>query len=40
MIVVKQIENMQKYFFSIIPFWRMNKETNSRIIHDGNPEED
>ncbi len=40
MVVVKQIENMQKYFFSIIPFWKMNREMNSRVIHEGNPEED
>jgi hypothetical protein len=39
-IIVKQIENGQKFFWSIIPFWRMNKETMTRILHDGEPEED
>jgi len=39
-IIIKQIENGQKFFWSIIPFWRMNKETMTRILHDGEPEED
>ena len=39
-IVVKQIENGQKFFWSIIPFWKMNRETMTRILHDGDPEED
>ena len=39
-IVVKQIENSPKYFWSIIPFWKMNKENGERKIHNGNPEED
>lgn len=39
-IVVKQVENGQKFFWSIIPFWGMNKETMTRILHDGEPEED
>jgi hypothetical protein len=39
-IIVKQIENGQKFFFSIIPFWSMNTETMTRILHNGSPEED
>lgn len=39
-IIVKQIENGQKFFFSIIPFWGMNTETMTRILHNGSPEED
>lgn len=39
-IIVKQIESGQKIFWSIIPFWRMNKDTMNRIFHEGNPEED
>ena len=39
-IVVKQIENGQKFFWSIIPFWGMNQETMTRILHEGEPEED
>ena len=39
-IVVKQIDGGKRIFWSIIPFWGMNKETMSRIFHEGNPEED
>jgi len=39
-IIVKQIENGQKFFWSIIPFWGMNTETMSRILCGGIPEED
>ncbi len=39
-IIVKQIENGQKFFWSIIPFWGMNQVTMNRILHDGFPEED
>ncbi len=39
-IVVKQIEQGQKFFWSIVPFWRMNEATISRILHEGQPEED
>ena len=39
-IIIKQIENGQKFFWSIVPFWGMNIETMRRILHDGIPEED
>jgi hypothetical protein len=39
-IIVKQIENGQKFFWSIVPFWKMNEETMVRILHEGIPEED
>lgn len=39
-VVVKQIDGGQKFFWSIIPFWGINKETKNRKIHGGNPEED
>ena len=39
-IIIKQIDNGQKFFWSIVPFWGMNNETISRILHDGVPEED
>lgn len=39
-VIVKQIESGQRFFWSIIPFWRMNTETMTRILHDGIPEED
>ncbi len=39
-IIVKQVEDGKKIFWSIIPFWGMNRETMTRIFHDGDPEED
>ena len=39
-IIVKQIDDNKKFFWSIIPFWGMNKDTMTRILHDGIPEED
>ena len=39
-IIIKQIDNGQKFFWSIVPFWRMNIETMNRIFHEGVPEED
>jgi len=39
-VIVKQIDDGYKFFWSIIPFWGMNEETMSRILHDGIPEED
>ena len=39
-IIVKQIDNGKKFFWSIIPFWGMNEETKTRIFHEGIPEED
>jgi len=39
-IIIKQIDNGQKFFWSIVPFWGMNTETLGRILHDGIPEED
>lgn len=39
-IIVKQIDGGKKCFWSIIPFWKMDLDTMTRIFHDGNPEED
>lgn len=39
-IIVKQVDGGRKIFWSIIPFWGMNKETMTRILYEGNPEED
>lgn len=38
-VIVKQIDGGQKFFWSIIPFWGMNTETMTRLLHDGVPEE-
>ncbi|MEK7622075.1 MAG: hypothetical protein AAB415_02755 [Patescibacteria group bacterium] len=39
-VVVKQIENGPKYFWSIIPFWKMDKENRKRKMNSGNLETD
>ncbi|MFH1357405.1 MAG: hypothetical protein ABII18_09780 [bacterium] len=38
-IVVKQVEDGPFFFWSIIPFWKMNKQK-TRILHTGDPEHD
>lgn len=39
-VIAKQIDNGEKFFWSIIPFWGMNENTMTRILHNGVPEED
>lgn len=39
-VIVKQINSGQKYFWSIIPFWKKDISHNKRIFHYGSPEED
>ena len=39
-IILKQIDNGTIFFWSIIPFWGMDKDTMTRIFHEGSPEED
>ncbi len=39
-VVIKQVEEGPKYFWSIIPFWRIDKNCNKRRYHYGNPELD
>lgn len=39
-VIVKQVENHPKYFWSIIPFWKMDKITGARMLSSGKPETD
>lgn len=39
-VIVKEVENGPKYFWSIIPFWKMDKITGRRLMHSGKPEID
>jgi len=39
-VIVKHIEGGEKHFWSIIPFWKLDKIHNKRILHSGNPEAD
>ncbi len=38
-VIVKEVIGGPKYFWSIIPFWRMN-EMGKRMMHNGRPETD
>lgn len=39
-VILKQIDKGQIFFWSIIPFWGMNTDTMTRLLHEGVPEED
>ncbi len=39
-VVVKQIEQGPKYFWSVIPFWKMDKETRKRKMNSAHLEVD
>lgn len=39
-IIVKQVGEGQKIFWSIIPYWELDKNTKKRKLHSGYPEED
>lgn len=39
-VIVKQVEDGPKYFWSIIPFWKMDKITGQRLMYSGKPETD
>ena len=39
-VIVKQIDGGVSFFWSLIPFWGMDENTRSRILYDGQPEED
>jgi len=39
-VVVKQVDGGPKFFWSIIPFWKINRNNNRRRMGYGNPETD
>lgn len=39
-IIVKEVKGGRKHFWSVIPFWGINKVTSTRILHSGDPEHD
>lgn len=39
-VIVKQIEDGQKFFWSVIPYWKIDSINSRRILHSGNPEDD
>ena len=39
-VIVKEVTSGEKHFWSVIPFWGIDKETSRRILHSGDPEND
>ena len=39
-IIVKQIDAEERFFWSIIPYWRIDKNTKKRKLYSGYPKED
>ena len=39
-IIVKEPDGMLRYFWSIVPFWKVDKNTGKRKLHYGSPETD
>ncbi len=39
-VIVKEVMGGEKHFWSVIPFWGIDKSTSRRILHSGNPEHD
>ena len=39
-VIVKHVENGQRIFWSVIPFWGIDKKTQKRKLHSGYPAED
>ncbi len=39
-VIVKEVAGGEKHFWSIIPFWGIDKSTYRRILHSGDPEHD
>ena len=36
-VIVKEAAGGEKHFWSVIPFWGIDKESSRRILHSGNP---
>lgn len=39
-VIVKQIDDGQKFFWSIIPYWKVDSVNSRRVLHSGNLEND
>jgi len=39
-VIVKYIDGGENYFWSIIPFWKMDEQNGKRLLHYGKPGED
>ena len=39
-VVIKEVLGGEKHFWSVIPFWGIDKMTSKRVLHSGDPEDD
>jgi len=39
-VIVKEVHGGEKHFWSVIPYWGIDKEKRKRILYSGNPEHD
>ncbi len=39
-VIVKQVDDGQKLFYSIIPYWKIDSVNSRRVLHSGDPESD
>ena len=39
-VIIKQIDGGQKFFWSIIPYWKIDSINSRRVLHSGDPEHD
>jgi len=39
-VIIKEIHGGEKHFWSIIPYWGINKEHGKRVLYGGDPEHD
>src|ERR1044071_166509 len=39
-VIVKQVGDGEKHFWSVIPFWRIGGDSKRRILHSGDPAHD
>lgn len=39
-VIVKEVSGGEKHFWSVFPFWRIDRVTSRRVLHSGDPEND
>lgn len=39
-VIIKEIDSGQKFFWSIVPYWGIDKTNSKRVLHTGNLEDD
>ena len=39
-VIVKEVLGGEKHFWSVIPFWGIDKDKSKRVLHSGDPEND